>query len=249
MLNLNELDWTDGIKQEDYSTRSNSAEVFFKNLEQHLLEQIAAATYVVGCVAWFTLPKVWTALARKKAVSVLVQKEDWLRKDADERGRPVGAKSDLFEKISHLPRFNSKWFNFENRLSFGDGWKREGDGWSTAKLIIDPVRCVGSASKDRITNHPRMHHKFLVFCRPEKKAENEYRKSRWVAHPYAVWTGSFNVTSNATRSFENALVLHDESIAAAYMREWAQMMAFSEPLNWTSEQPSSDLDFSGFWAD
>jgi hypothetical protein len=249
MLNLNELDWIEGVTQEDYSTRSENAEVFFKNLEQHLLEQIAAASYVVGCVAWFTLPRVWTALTTKRAASILVQKEDWLRNDFDEKGRSVGAKSDLFSKISQLPRFNSRWFDFDNRLSFGDGWERDGDGWSSIeKLILDPVRCVGPSSKDRTANHPRMHHKFLVFCRPEKKAEDQYGTPRWVAHPYAVWTGSFNVTSNATRSFENALLLRDELIAAAYMKEWAQLMAFSEPLNWTSEQLDGDLDFNGFWA-
>ncbi|AYG64327.1 hypothetical protein [Rhizobium jaguaris] len=248
MLNLNELDWIEGIRQEDYSTRSGNAEVFFKNLERHLLEQIGAASYVVGCVAWFTLPRVWAELATKKAVSVLLQKEDWLRKDTDEKGGLVGTKSDLISKIAGLPRFNARWFDFDNRLYFGDGWEKDGDEWSASKLIIEPVRCVGPFSKDRMTNHPRMHHKFLVFCRPEQKAEDQYDTPRWVAHPYAVWTGSFNVTSNATRSFENALLLHDETIAAAYMKEWAQLMAFSEPLDWTSEQPSGDLDFNGFWA-
>lgn len=248
MLDLNSLDWIEGIKQDDYSVQSGNAEVFFKNLEHHLIKQIAAASYVVGCVAWFTLPTVWAALAKKKAVSILVQKEDWLRSDNDERGQPVGTRFDLMSKIAGLPKFNSRWFDFDNRLYFGDGWEKNGDEWTaTDKLMIEPVRCVGPYSKDKSANHPRMHHKFLVFCRREHKAEDQYDIPRWVAHPYAVWTGSFNVTSNATRSFENALLLRDEAIAEAYMKEWAQLMAFSEPLDWTSDQPLGDLDFNGFW--
>jgi phosphatidylserine/phosphatidylglycerophosphate/cardiolipin synthase-like enzyme len=50
--------------------------------------------------------------------------------------------------------------------------------------------------------------------------------------PVAVWTGSFNPSENAERSFENAVELHDRRIAQAYYKEWSQLLALSEPLDW-----------------
>ena len=53
--------------------------------------------------------------------------------------------------------------------------------------------------------------------------------------PYKVWTGSFNFTNNAERSFENAVVLEEPSIVQAYFKEFQQIAALSEPLDWESE--------------
>lgn len=53
--------------------------------------------------------------------------------------------------------------------------------------------------------------------------------------PYAVWTGSFNFSDNGTKSFENAVVIEDVAIAEAYLEEWGQIAALSEPLDWSSE--------------
>jgi phosphatidylserine/phosphatidylglycerophosphate/cardiolipin synthase-like enzyme len=77
---------------------------------------------------------------------------------------------------------------------------------------------------------PRMHHKFIVFCRNEESTSGYSNYE-----PYAVWTGSFNFTKNAGFSFENAVFLRDERLAMAYFREYAEIAAISEPLNWDSE--------------
>jgi hypothetical protein len=53
--------------------------------------------------------------------------------------------------------------------------------------------------------------------------------------PRGVWTGSFNPTANGTRSRENAVLIEGVSIAAAYLKEWFQVYAISEPLDWESE--------------
>lgn len=53
--------------------------------------------------------------------------------------------------------------------------------------------------------------------------------------PKAVWTGSFNFTSNASRSLENAVFIRDPSVATAYANEFAQVAMLSEPLNWSSK--------------
>ena len=52
--------------------------------------------------------------------------------------------------------------------------------------------------------------------------------------PYAVWTGSFNLTETAEKSLENALLIKNPKIVEAYYKEYGQICAMSEPLNWES---------------
>jgi phosphatidylserine/phosphatidylglycerophosphate/cardiolipin synthase-like enzyme len=76
-----------------------------------------------------------------------------------------------------------------------------------------------------------MHHKFFVLC--DVGVDDKYGMPSSIA-PRSVWTGSFNPTANGTRSRENAVVIESESIARAYAREWFQVYAISEPLDWES---------------
>lgn len=78
---------------------------------------------------------------------------------------------------------------------------------------------------------PRMHHKFFVAGHRQGR--------RWVAQ--RVWTGSFNASHNAASSIENAVVIDDPTIAAAYLDEFARVYAISEPLSWTSRNPRPEL--------
>jgi phosphatidylserine/phosphatidylglycerophosphate/cardiolipin synthase-like enzyme len=88
-----------------------------------------------------------------------------------------------------------------------------------------------------------MHHKFLVACHVVSRTEKRYGDDPSdfvtatvpVPVPFAVWTGSANLTANSVRSLENGLVIDSERIAQAYYDEWAQVAAISEPLDWTSE--------------
>jgi phosphatidylserine/phosphatidylglycerophosphate/cardiolipin synthase-like enzyme len=82
-----------------------------------------------------------------------------------------------------------------------------------------------------------MHNKFLVFCNlTEGKTDEQFPDTTVpTIVPQSVWTGSFNLTKNATMSFENAVLLVGNSVAGAYFNEWAQILALSEPLDWRSE--------------
>jgi phosphatidylserine/phosphatidylglycerophosphate/cardiolipin synthase-like enzyme len=60
-----------------------------------------------------------------------------------------------------------------------------------------------------------------------------YKRKRLV--PYEVCTGSFNFTYNATNSLENLICVKDKKITNAYYQELAQILAVSEPLDWTSK--------------
>ena len=66
---------------------------------------------------------------------------------------------------------------------------------------------------------------------PTATVPHEYN----VFMPRAVWTGSFNMTGNATRSLENAVLLRDEAIARAYTAEWITVLGISEELDWNAE--------------
>jgi hypothetical protein len=68
---------------EDYSTVGEDLKtcVYFKNLEKHLIDHIKDCEVVLGCVAWLTNEQILKALAQKKGVSLIVQKEDFLRPD------------------------------------------------------------------------------------------------------------------------------------------------------------------------
>jgi len=84
---------------------------------------------------------------------------------------------------------------------------------------VPAVRCLGScASKTSKTTTSLMHHKFLVFIKAQV--------------PVAVFTGSFNMSSNASRNLENALFLRNPHVARLYWQEWMQLLPFSESLDW-----------------
>ena len=78
-----------------------------------------------------------------------------------------------------------------------------------------------------------MHNKFLAFCDIINEELDSY--SLYEVRPHTVWTGSFNLTKNATNSLENALVLTNPGIVRAYFREWGQVLALSETLDWQTE--------------
>jgi hypothetical protein len=77
----------------------------------------------------------------------------------------------------------------------------------------------------------------VLFCREEQDDEDYISLPGEVmvkrAQPYAVWTGSYNFSYTASLSFENAIVTTRQKIVDAYYKEWAQVVALSEPLNWS----------------
>jgi hypothetical protein len=88
----------------DPSVRSNdgSIEVVFRNIERRLISEIKSAEIVVGCVAWLTSGPVLDALAETTGVSVVVQKEDFLRPDLGAPGQDAW-KDWLRGKYERLP--------------------------------------------------------------------------------------------------------------------------------------------------
>jgi len=205
------------------------AAAYFRDLESPLLRHINEADAVVGCVAWLTNLRVLGALASKRATSIIVQKEDFLRPDLE----PLKPnwKTELqayYEAIRPIPapgHWMAGWLEVrasEDTIGCGN------------PLYVVGLRCIGHR-KGLESAMPRMHHKFLVFLRERDKSDPEVDGGAWPYQPYAVWTGSYNITKNGNASLENALFIQDDSLAKAYCDEWAQLILVSEPLDWKSQ--------------
>lgn len=196
----------------------------FGNLEASLCDFIRRADFVIGCVAWLTNQSVLRALAAPlNGVQLVVQKEDWLRPDhAMHRGE------------SWKRGLRKLYDDLECRIDRHDmtgllGMPLLSTNWFTDDQA---VRCAGNHNSARNPAFPRMHHKFFVFC--DVGLDDEFHMPCSIT-PRAVWTGSFNPTANGTRSRENAVLIESNSLASAYAREWFQVYAISEPLDWTSQ--------------
>lgn len=195
----------------------NGMTVLFNDAcEPELVNAIGKYDVVVGCVAWVSSESVLHALAQKKCVSIVLQKEDFLRPDF------IG-KEQLRELYSQC-RGGTR-YDFTDSLVGGLSYNGDPS--------FDPFRCVGvKNANDRI--NPLMHHKFLVFGR-FARAGGKVSGYDSIFVPEAVWTGSMNMSRNANRSFENALFVEDTRLAHIYYQEWSQIMALSEPLDWEYE--------------
>jgi len=214
-----------GSHQQDHSSENYQVKVYFKNLEDHLIEHINDADSVFGCVAWLTSERVLHALS-KKSTSIVVQKEDLWRPDLDAE-RHFNWKEKLRTQYNSI---QTKYCRYD----------LPGPGLSiSGEPRIEGIRCVGYYNRERKPASPRMHHKFLVFTKegPPRQWHDYYGEETNLGPPmpYAVWTGSFNLTYNGTQSFENAVYIDDDCIASSYFNEYQQILALSEPLDWMSD--------------
>lgn len=215
---------------------ATSVAAYFRDLERPLLHHIAEADAVVGCVAWLSNLRVLSALASLPAVSIVVQKEDFLRPDTDPSAPDW--KSVLQAHYDAISPIRAPYH-------LEDGWIeiREPEYQPGTGLPLDSVgfRCIGHKRIDNSTM-PRMHHKFLVFLHKRKESGPDVEEGAWPYQPYAVWTGSYNITNNGNLSLENAVFIQNERLAEAYCNEWAQLIEVSEALDWTSEYATPEID-------
>lgn len=223
-LNIN-IDGNRPQSLEDFSTKINSphfdtVEVLFRNQEQRLLEIIKSYEKgaIFGCVAWLTSTPILKALANCENVQIIVQKEDFLRPDIDTNNIDKW-KKELWQHYKDVT-CNLNRFQFNEPI---------GNLSVCADPTVEGIRCVGNHNFEKKPAFPRAHHKFLVFC----TIENDNYK------PVALWTGSFNLTKNATQSFENVLYFTDMSgeneIINSFLKEHHQVFAISEQLNWEND--------------
>lgn len=202
----------------DPSMTSGVVTCYFRDIKSHLIDEIKKYKAVVGCVAWLTDADILRELSRKSGVSIIVQKEDFLRPDTGN-----WSKKNLLRLYENIPCMDRS----DLPAPLCD-----------ASICCDQsigIRCVGEANLSKKMASPRAHHKFIVFGEVVSFVDKDkgYFASDFL--PAAVWTGSFNFTNNGSNSLENAVVIRDKVIAKAYLKEFGQVAAMSEPLNWDSE--------------
>ncbi|MDG1276999.1 MAG: hypothetical protein P8O16_06935 [Algoriphagus sp.] len=230
-MNLNELKIPahgESLNLQNFSKRVkkpqfDEVEVLFRGLEPRLIELINdyRGGVVFGCVAWLTSEPILLALAECLAVQIIVQKEDFLRPDMN---KLPGNFIDRLQKLYSNLKFIHDRYQCASTI---------GQLSICGDPTVDPIRCLGNHNSAKQAAFPRAHNKFLVFCRASYDEEGVMIRYK----PTAVWTGSFNLTYNATNSFENAVVMHDQSgkneILWSFLQEHHQLFALSEKLNWT----------------
>lgn len=239
-INLNALTAeTDGTDRTDRPRMSSCrsevfkdclVEVVFDDIEHRLCSLIRRADLVLGCMAWLTNRRVLAALSQlSHGCQFVVQKEDFLRPGPvvrDELQRMYGRLRCGFER---------------HQLPFGaHGLSMCGDP------TVDAIRCMGVVPDRKGQTVPRMHHKFGVLCQVVERDVTDDFGDPGVARkiaPFAVWTGSFNATENATRSRENVLIIDDRNAAVEFGHEWSRVFALSEPLDWSSDYVEPEWRF------
>lgn len=198
------------LAEKTRSVPSGHMKVHFGDLTDPLNSFIGASTAAVGCVAWLTDVRILTALSKIQS-ALVVQKEDFLRPD-------INSDNDWKAKLrQNYGRLHNEFERHMFPAPLSD-MNQLGDP------TLDPVRCVGNHNSKKNAAMPRMHHKFLVRVSRLKRSEP--------LRATAVWTGSFNFSANAGRSFENAVEIHDPVVAEAYLAEFSRVASLSEPLNW-----------------
>lgn len=220
---LIDIDGEAGQPLTDFSTKIKNpifddVEVIFRNQENKLIGLINefSSGAIFGCVAWLTSKPILKALANCQNVQIVVQKEDFLRPD-------IGVKSNDNWKKELWTLYN----NLKCDLTRYDFNEPVSSLSVCGDPTVDAIRCVGNHNKDKNPAFPRAHHKFLVFC---KMVDGKYI-------PIKLWTGSFNLTKNATMSFENAIIFTDNSgqseLISSFLKEHHQIFSISENVDWT----------------
>ena len=205
------------LGERDCSLASKLAnvEIVMRNHEKKLVELINEYQAAVGCVAWLTSEPILEALARLSAVSIVVQKEDFLRPDSFSSYQRT---RDLYRRLTPFPLFE-----------IGGGLNTH-----SPEDVGVSIRCAGIHNADKKPAIARMHHKFMALGDRIREVYDElgveWAVSRFV--PRVVWTGSFNFTHNGARSLENAVIIDDEVIAQSFVSEFTAILGISEPLCW-----------------
>ena len=243
-VDLNNLRGREYPKQHDNGCISGTTETIFRNHRRRLLqlfqEAIRRGWVCFAAAAWLTDPQILDAMA-KLPCAVIAQKEDFLRPDFGE---------DESDRERWTARLHRKYRAIEDSDQIGQAggyFQRQHmphplcDMSETGDPGIAGVRCFGlrnDRSGDTPRRRPLMHHKFLAFAelslRPVTGSgqANPYEAVEW--NGQVLWTGSCNLSRMAMRSREAGYIMRDPVAADAHIREWAQIAALSEPLDWTS---------------
>lgn len=237
----------DGFTKLDNNNIENqacSASAFFRNIKSELIININKADAVFGCVAWLSNADIISALASRENVSIVLSDKSKTSLSSD-----INSKSNWLKLKALANTFN----HFHTLIHIDDTPTRSAKPDDAIRpLSVLSANALGYTPSEK-SSLPLMHNKFLVFCKIEydkqtirDAADAYYAGVLGARHftegkylqtygtptikPYAVWTGSFNFSSNAESSLENAVLIYGASIAEQYFKEFSQIYLLSQPV-------------------
>ena len=222
----------------DPVTKKPIYSVYFANIQTVLLEHLQHASYAVGCIAWLTDFKILDALAKLKGVSIIIQNEIYVMK-RDKRDEFRVKLRFKYEKLPQFPWLSLPAPQEEQKLMYdllskrklsvrvmGEQQKRRVQHVTTTKSSHDSktmetpttITTIEPSTNNIAVQQPSMMHtKFLVFFDQEGK-------------PIGVYTGSANLTANATHSVENQIFFYDPAVARIYFNFFLSVLPHSMDL-------------------
>jgi hypothetical protein len=227
----------------DYSgiSKSGDVEILFRDIKTrliHELNNLPKNHVVFGCVAWFTDFEILKAL-KGKSYGFVLQKEEFLRPDkvfSTNKSHLSWNKwlRKLYDEAPNQTIQHESLLRFKFSSVLDELW------WYNCKKFGE-FRCIGyiPENKNEKSSIPRMHNKFLIFA----EMNNDEDSPKAGLFPYKVWTGSYNMSGNASNSLENIVIMTDEKVVQYYCQEWANLYVNSEKLDWESEYFYPDEDF------
>lgn len=161
-------------EQEDFSIidEKSNIEVFFKNIENNIINKIKKYKNVIGCVAWLTNENILKELAKKDNVIIIIQEEDFLRPDNNFDGNKLNWKNKLYKLYKNI-EINKK--NNINLGSFGINYNGH---------VGSGIMRLGMVNIDKMSAFPRMHNKFIICFNDTEPYQNEGYEYENYDHDY-----------------------------------------------------------------
>lgn len=250
-LNLNRLNAKGGgfPDQDDNSIefQTASVSVYFKNIQEAIIYNINKADIVFGCVAWLTSVKIIDALYLKDNFSIIVSDQSPMIKLKKLRSHKN------WIKINQLESDDNHFYTLSSAMHVGVEEGSVDATLSEVRRLLPEFLTLDSLHDQTDDSQALMHNKFLIFgkvdysrkeifelqaeCWGKSNVSSDaevlaYAKSRAkpIVTPYAVWTGSPNFTFNSELHLENGVLMHSESIAKSYFKEFCQIYLFSRSV-------------------
>ena len=156
-MNLNNLNnikiyrYNSENNQTDFSVvgENKNIEVYFKNIENNIINKIKKYKNVIGCVAWLTNENILKELAKKDTVIIIVQEEDFLRPDNKFDGNKLNWKNKIYNLYKNIEKNNGSLTL--NSLGINPHWDTQSG-----------IRRLGKINIDKVPAFPRMHNKFII---------------------------------------------------------------------------------------
>ena len=200
---------TEGCVIEPDGIRLINTRAVFRNHAGEIIRLIQEHDWVIGCVAWFTDISVLETIKNNNKKCLIVLNKEDWLRSGS--GDNMRKVVNLYQTIAET----SFLLDY-----YGNGQEDPGDVYGAFRLM----GVIGGKQR------PLMHNKFLLFVDSGEYSHHNVQ---------TLWTGSFNITKNGSRSFENALILdrkgdgHHE-IIEAYYDEFHQILKFSERIDYAS---------------